>query len=140
MRNDERLNAIKKEANSKAFGLCFIGLWLIIFYRQFILQQAPKEYSDIFLLVIGVSVYLIANIVLKGGYSQDYDQTKKNPLLNILLNLIYLAIFIAFFAFLTGIKAPVKLASAGLIFFIISKSPKLFTYFSNKINEKELED
>ncbi len=65
---DERILQGKRKINSSAFGLVFIGLWLILLYRQFILHQEAAEYLDIFLLTIGISIYITVNNVMQGYY------------------------------------------------------------------------
>jgi len=139
MKNDERLDAIKKDANAKAFGLSYMGLWAIIAYRQFILQQSPKEYNDIFLLVIGLSLFLVSQIVLKGGYQEEKSKTK-GLVTKIFFNLIMLTAFLVLFVLLTGLKAPLDLALAGLTFLVISKAHHLFSYLSDKIIQRDLDE
>lgn len=65
---DERILEGKRRINSNAFGICFLGLWAILLYRQFVLVQNITEYLDIFLLTIGISIYVTANSVFKGFY------------------------------------------------------------------------
>lgn len=78
---DERILSEKKSINSSAFGLCFLGLWGILLYRQFVLGQNLSEYIDIFLLTIGISIYVTINNVLKGlylTYRSKYSRKKVN--------------------------------------------------------------
>lgn len=65
---DERIITEKRKINSKAFGICFLALWGILLFRQFILHQNIVEYVDIFLLTIGLSIYVTVNSVVKGLY------------------------------------------------------------------------
>ena len=65
---DERIIAEKRRINSNAFGICFLVLWGILLYRQYVLRQAISEYIDIFLLTIGLSIYITLNNVFKGLY------------------------------------------------------------------------
>ena len=65
---DERIIAEKRRINSNAFGICFLALWGILLYRQYVLGQAIGEYIDIFLLTIGLSIYITVNNVSKGLY------------------------------------------------------------------------
>jgi hypothetical protein len=65
---DERIIAEKRRINSNAFGICFLALWGILLYRQYVLGQAISEYIDIFLLTIGLSIYITLNNVFKGLY------------------------------------------------------------------------
>lgn len=65
---DERIIAEKRRINSSAFGICFMALWGILLFRQFVLQQHISEYLDIFLLTIGLSIYITVNNVLRGMY------------------------------------------------------------------------
>lgn len=65
---DERIIAEKRRINSNAFGICFLALWGILLYRQYALRQPISEYLDIFLLTIGLSIYITVNNVSKGLY------------------------------------------------------------------------
>jgi hypothetical protein len=65
---DERIIAEKRRINSNAFGICFLALWGILLYRQYVLGQAIGEYIDIFLLTIGLSIYITLNNVFRGLY------------------------------------------------------------------------
>lgn len=75
---DERILIEKRKINSRAFSYVFIGLWLIILYRQFILDQHVSQYIDIFALTIGISFYVTLRNVFKGLY-QTYrkQQTRR---------------------------------------------------------------
>jgi len=65
---DERIIAGKRKINSSAFGICFLALWGILLYRQFMLHQDIREYADIFLLTIGISIYVVVSNILQGFY------------------------------------------------------------------------
>lgn len=65
---DERILAGKRRINSSAFGICLLALWGILLYRQFALRQDLREYADIFLLTVGISVYVVVNNILQGFY------------------------------------------------------------------------
>ncbi len=65
---DERILAGKRRINSNAFGICFLALWGILLYRQFVLQQEISEYADIFMLTVGISLYVVINNILQGFY------------------------------------------------------------------------
>ncbi|MGI6327457.1 MAG: DUF6773 family protein [Dethiobacteria bacterium] len=65
---DERIIAEKRKINSNSFGICFLALWGILLYRQYVLQQGIVEYLDIFILTIGLSIYITINSVVKGLY------------------------------------------------------------------------
>ncbi len=65
---DERIITEKRKINSKAFGICFLALWGILIYRQFVLHQNIIEYIDVFLLTISISIYVTVNNVFKGFY------------------------------------------------------------------------
>lgn len=65
---DERIIAEKRKINSSAFSICFLALWGILLFRQFVMEQDIMEYIDIFLLTIGLSLYVTINNVFKGFY------------------------------------------------------------------------
>jgi hypothetical protein len=64
---DERIINEKRRINSNAFGICFLALWCILLYRQFGLRQPISEYIDVFLLTIGLSIYITVNNVFNGN-------------------------------------------------------------------------
>ncbi|MBO8156386.1 MAG: hypothetical protein H0Z32_08010 [Bacillaceae bacterium] len=65
---DERIIAGKRKINSTAFQIIFIGLWAILWYRQFVLEQDVSEYGDILILVIGISLYISLSNVMNGFF------------------------------------------------------------------------
>lgn len=75
---DERIINEKRRINSSAFGICFLSLWGILLYRQFVLQQNVTEYIDIFLLTIGLSIYITVNNVFRGLYLTYRSKTARN--------------------------------------------------------------
>ncbi|MFZ7119575.1 MAG: DUF6773 family protein [Eubacteriaceae bacterium] len=78
---DERIISEKRKINSSAFGICYLALWGILIFRQFALKQNITEYMDIFLLTIGISIYLTINNVFKGyylTYRSKQDRKKVN--------------------------------------------------------------
>ncbi|KUO74957.1 MAG: hypothetical protein APF77_06255 [Clostridia bacterium BRH_c25] len=78
---DERILTGKRRINSSAFGICFLALWGILLYRQFVLQQSLREYSDIFLLTVGISLYVVINNILQGFYyTYRNNSTKKKAM------------------------------------------------------------
>ena len=78
---DERIINCRSKINADAFGICFISLWGIILYRQFVLHQNPSEYRDIFLLAIGISIYVNVNNIFSGFYSADGRKKSKNKVI-----------------------------------------------------------
>lgn len=75
---DERIITEKRKINSKAFSIVFLALWGILIYRQFVLQQDVSSYLDIFILTIGISMYVTLNNVFKGFYlTYRSKRTKK---------------------------------------------------------------
>ena len=65
---DERIIAGKRKLNSGAFGILLFGLWGIILYRQLIVQQSIEQYIDIFLLTIGISLFVFIGNIANGYY------------------------------------------------------------------------
>jgi len=79
---DERIIAGKRKINSSAFGICFLALWGILLYRQFMLHQDIREYADIFLLTVGISIYVVVSNILQGFYyTYRSRSTQKKTLL-----------------------------------------------------------
>ena len=89
---DERIIQEKTKINSKAFGLALIFLWGMIIVRMYILKQDVDEYLDIFLLTIGLSIYVTINNVL-GGYFLTYRSEKQSN------KVIYITAVFALIAF-----------------------------------------
>lgn len=78
---DERILAGKRQINSSAFGICFLALWGILLYRQFVLHQGIREYADIFMLTVGISLYVVISNIQQGlYYSYRSKSTKKKTL------------------------------------------------------------
>jgi hypothetical protein len=138
---DERILSEKRKINSNAFSICFLGLWGILFFRQFVLQQNVSEYIDVFLLTIGLSIYVTVNNVLKGfylTYRSKYTRKKVNLMGAIVGSVVFtiVQIFITK-AELTNIEDLLKLVTSLIIFFtvwVISQSI-LFKISENKANE-----
>jgi len=62
--------------------MSYIGLWILLVYRQFVLNQEPSQYWDILVLTLGISFYVLIRNVFKGLY-QTYrkkDSKKKTCL------------------------------------------------------------
>lgn len=78
---DERVVAGKRKINSYAFSICFLGLWGIILYRQFILKQAPSEYRDIFFLAMGISIYVSFGNIMNGFYYTYANKATKKKMM-----------------------------------------------------------
>src|SRR6056297_358812 len=75
---DERIIIEKRKINSHAFSIIFMGLWLIILYRQLILNQDISQYWDIFALTIGGSFFVVVNNVLKGLFMTYRKKGERN--------------------------------------------------------------
>jgi uncharacterized membrane protein YvlD (DUF360 family) len=75
---DERIINEKRRINSHAFSIFFIGLWLIIIYRQLILEQDISQYWDIFALTLGGSFFVVINNVLKGLFLTYRKKKERN--------------------------------------------------------------
>jgi len=138
---DERILLEKRKINSSAFGICFLALWGILLFRQFILKQNVTEYIDIFLLTMGLSIYITVNTVLKGfylTYRSRYTRKKVNIIGAIVGSITFTIVqFFIMKAELTNIEDIFKLLVSLIIFFtvwVISQSI-LFKISENKANE-----
>lgn len=136
---DERILITRRSINAKAFGYTYFALWGIIIYRMFVLHQTPNEYTDIMLLTIGLSVYVVVNNINSGVF-HDTKKKSKNKVISLLFEPIYFIGFIFVFRFLTGIKSIDKLIVVTLIVIILRFSPFLFNKLSNWIINKKLKD
>lgn len=120
---DERIIMGKRKIQSQAFGLSFIGLWLILLYRQFILNQPISEYLDIFLLTIGISFYVTLNNVIAGFYVTYRDkQTKtKITIISGLVSALTFSIiqFTISNKILSNTKDLISTIAGSIIFFLI---------------------
>lgn len=138
---DERILSEKRKINSSAFGICFLGLWGILLFRQFMLQQNLSEYIDIFLLTIGLSIYVTVNNVFKGfylTYRSKYSRKKVNIIGAITGSIILTIVqYFTMKAELTKKEDLLKLVASLIIFFtawVISQSI-LFKISEKKANE-----
>jgi len=120
---DERIIAEKRRINSNAFGICFLALWGIIFYRQYLLGQPISEYIDIFLLTIGLSIYIAVNNAFKGLYLTYRSKAakKKTQFVGALVGSITFAIVQCFVAGydLTKVEDIFKTVVSLVIFLLI---------------------
>lgn len=138
---DERILLEKRKISSSAFGICMLGLWGILIFRQFMLQQDVSEYIDIFLLTMGLSIYVTVNNVLKGfylTYRSKYTRKKVNIIGAIVGSITFTIVqFFIMKAELTNLEDLLKLFVSLIIFFavwVISQSI-LFKISENKANE-----
>lgn len=134
---DERVLTIKKDINSKAFSITYFALWALIAYRMFILNQDPKEYNDLFILTIGISVFVILNTVLSGVYGQEKVINKKK---RVVAEIGFLAVFMFFFYFITGVDSIAKLSLVAGMMIVIRFAPFLLGMLSSALIEKKLND
>jgi hypothetical protein len=138
---DERILSEKRKINSSAFGICFLGLWGILLFRQFMLQQNVSEYIDIFLLTMGLSIYVTVNNVLKGfylTYRSKYTRKKVNIIGAIVGSITFTIVqFFIMKSELTSIKDLLKLFVSLIIFFTVwvTSQSILFKISENKANE-----
>ncbi len=120
---DERILSEKRKINSTAFGLGFLGLWGILLFRIFILKQSVPEYLDIFLLTLGLSIYITINNVLSGLYLtyRSKHQRKRVNIIGALVGSLtfFIVQFIMMKADLTKIEDLLKLLVSLIIFFIV---------------------
>lgn len=142
---DERIIAEKRRINSSAFGICFLALWGILLYRQFVLQQNIAEYADIFLLTIGLSLYVTINSVVKGLYLTYRSEPvrKKVNLIGALTGSILFAA-VHFFTMdynLTNLKDVFTLLVSVIIFFVAwMLCQSMLLKISAAKADKEIED
>lgn len=120
---DERILAEKRKINSSAFGICFLALWMIILFRQFVLEQNIKEYIDIFLLTMGLSIYVTINSVVKGLYL-TYRSKKMRIKMNLIGATVGLVVFTIVQIFFikhdfTNWKDVFQLILSSAIFFVV---------------------
>jgi len=120
---DERIIAEKRRINSSAFGICFMALWGILLFRQFVLHQHISEYLDIFLLTMGLSVYITVNNVLKGLYL-TYRSKKAKKRVIMAGALVGTTTFAAVQFFVAGydFNSPVDILKSifpALLFFVV---------------------
>jgi Co/Zn/Cd efflux system component len=120
---DERIIAEKRKINSSAFGICFLGLWGILLYRQFVLNQEITEYMDVFFLTIGISIYVTINNVFKGHYLTYRNKNEKKK-----INFISAAvgsvtfIIVQFFVMkysITDVKDILSIVLSFIVFFVV---------------------
>ncbi len=63
---DERILATKRRVTAGGFQILFLGLLIILLYRQFYLGQEFKDYGDIFVLWLLGSFYVTIRGSLSG--------------------------------------------------------------------------
>jgi L-lactate permease len=138
---DERILNEKMKINSRAFGLCLIALWGIILFRQFILHQQTKEYIDIFLLTISISIFVTFNNVFKGFYLTYRDKKMKiriNLISAIVATFVCLLIQIFVMKYdYSSFENILKISLQTLVFFVMYVSMQfiLFRISESKANE-----
>ncbi len=138
---DERIIAEKRKINSNAFGICFIALWGILLYRQFMLDQDIRQYMDIFLLTMGLSIYITVNSVFRGLYL-TYRSRKERKKVNLISAITGATAFIIVQAFTLKIDFSdfmeiMKLGISFIVFlsvWVISQSI-LFNISESKANK-----
>ncbi|MGI5838928.1 MAG: DUF6773 family protein [bacterium] len=69
-KQDERIIALRRESNSKAFALLYIGLIAVMLRRMYILQQTPE--IDLLLLFVATSAYLVYQNIVNGTLATAY--------------------------------------------------------------------
>jgi hypothetical protein len=119
---DERILIEKRKINSRAFSYSYIGLWILLVYRQFVLNQEPSQYWDILVLTLGISFYVLIRNVFKGLY-QTYrkkDSKKKNLLIGGIVGSIIFTLIHGIFSDydLSNTRDLISILIAGIIFFI----------------------
>ncbi|MDW7669153.1 MAG: DUF6773 family protein [Bacillota bacterium] len=138
---DERILIEKRKINSRAFSYVFIGLWLIILYRQFILDQHVSQYIDIFVLTIGISFYVSLRNVFKGLY-QTYrkkETRRRNMFIGAVVGTATFTVvnYIMNDFELSNIKDLGMLILSALIFFVAWTGAQ---YFMIRKSEKKADE
>jgi len=138
---DERVIIEKRKINSRAFSYVFIGLWLIILYRQFILDQHISKYIDVFALTIGISFYVTLRNVFKGLY-QTYrkkETKKRNMIIGATVGTATFTVvnYIMSDYNLSNIKDLGMLILSGFIFFVAWTGAQ---YFLIRKSEKKADE
>ncbi len=95
---DERVLITRRNINAKAFGYAFFALWGIISFKMFVLHQSPKEYSDIFLLTMALSAYVLTNDI-RSGVFQDSKEKSSNKVVSLFIELTSVIAFPFIFRF-----------------------------------------
>lgn len=141
---DERILNGKRKINSNAFSICFLCLWGIILYRQLFLQQEINEYLDIFLLTVGISLYVVIINILQGFY---YTYRKKATKRKVII----IGAFVGAVVFtivqvvtldyqLTNISDIKKLLLQTIIFFVVWLAAQLTLFrISERQADKDIE-
>lgn len=138
---DERILIEKRKINSRAFSYAYIGLWILLVYRQFVLNQEPSQYWDILVLTLGISFYVLIRNVFKGLY-QTYrkkDSKKKNLLIGGILGSIIFTLIHGIFSDydLSNIRDLINILISGIIFFVTWIGAQ---YFLIRKSEKKAEE
>jgi uncharacterized BrkB/YihY/UPF0761 family membrane protein len=120
---DERIISEKRKINSNAFGICFLALWGMLIFRQFVLHQDIAEYADIFLLAIGLSIYVTVNSAVKGLYLtyRSKPVKKRTNFIGAVAGAIAFAL-VQFFVMnydITNLKDVFNLLGSIIIFFVV---------------------
>lgn len=121
-----------------AFTICFYSLWGILLYRHFILDQALKDYADIFILTLVISAYVTITSVFKGAFINLNEKIYMKKTTRFFLEFIYFSAFILFFSFITGITEPSKLSVTLLIMILVRFIPIILAKVSERITDKKL--
>ncbi|MGB3366129.1 MAG: DUF6773 family protein [Acidaminobacteraceae bacterium] len=137
---DERIKQTKQTIESKAFSICYLSLWGIIAFRQFILQQSINEYADIFLLTIIVSLYVVYSNLIQGVFNITEENTSKSKFISFILELVFYVGFVLVFRFITGIQEYSKLSVALSLVIIVRLSIKFLARTSDKIANRDIEE
>lgn len=78
MRKDERLNLSVKVANSLGYVIFWYGIFAVLLYRWFFLDQTFIETLDLFIVWIVASLIQFITLALKGiPMTYPIDMTKK---------------------------------------------------------------
>lgn len=136
MKVDERIVTERRKIDSKALGFTYLGLWLLIAYRMFILKQTSAEYFDVFILTILLSSYLVISNISKGTFTSQYKTLPRGK--QALKELVYMLVFIGVFSYITGVHDPLKLLLVTLMMLVIRLSPPVFAKLSDKITDRNM--
>ncbi|MFW6030472.1 MAG: DUF6773 family protein [Halanaerobiales bacterium] len=142
---DERIVKEKRKINSYAFNILFIGLWIILVYRQFVLGQSIDQYWDIFVLTLGGSFFVLINNMLKGIYLtyKKKDEKYKKLLVSAAIGTI---IFITVNSIFSGngfsnSEEIISTIISAVVFFIVWIALQAFIiHISEKKSKQEIEE
>ncbi len=138
---DERIISGKRKINSNAFGICLIGLWIIILIRQLVLKQNISEYYDIFILTIGISFYVLIKNMVSGLYLTYRSHNNKKKIV-LISGIVSAMVFTLTQVLMTGLeldnyKNIISIFIGVVVYFIIwiLLQSKILKFSENQANK-----